>query len=117
VSEVSERHRISFQAFHVYGGGGGGGGSRLPGTGGVGGTTGAAGVTYADSVRSPAPFEVIGRPLRPSHPQLQQQHRHHHHQYARINTLCYIERVPLYATVAQPFLILINFLNIFFVFF
>jgi len=39
---------------------------------GVGSAAGMPGLSYADSVRSRAPFEVIGRPLRPS------VHQHHH---------------------------------------
>ena len=63
----------------MYGGGGGGGGNRVSGSGGVSvGVPSTAGLSYADSVRSRAAFDSIGRPLRPSyhhqhHPRLQQQ--------------------------------------------
>ena len=73
---------LSFQTFQLHGCSGCGG--RVFGVGGAGGATCSAGLTtsYADSVRSRAAFDVIGRPLRPNH---HQQHRHlriepHHHQ-------------------------------------
>ena len=64
----------SFQAFHVYGGG-----RRLPGAGGAGVSAGAAGLTYADSVRYRSAFEAVGRPLRPNYQRQQHHHYHHHH--------------------------------------
>ena len=59
----------------MYGGGSGGG--RPAAAVGIGGTAGTVGLSYADSVRSRTPFEVMGRPLRSNH----HQHFHHHHQH------------------------------------
>ena len=58
----------------MYGCGGIGAGGRVLGFGGVGSTTGAVELTYADNVRRRTPFDAIGRPVRPSH---HLQHRHH----------------------------------------
>ena len=66
----------------MYGGGGGsggGGGNRPSGVGGVSCTT--AGLTYADSVRTRAPFEPIGRPLRSSQHHSSHRHPPQTHQY------------------------------------